>query len=260
MEIKPCSLGLRSDGHTRALYWNESSLEAGITLQGASMLGSIGQLLWWARRNRLMAAALAFLLCVGPAPSRAQTQASIDLAQQMYVAYYGRPGDPSGRNYWSREFDRSPSLDQVLSEFGNSQEYADNFGSLTNSQLVSGLYEQMFNRLPESTGLAFYVDRLDRGVSTLANIAKQIADGAGGGDLVTLNNKIVVANAFTDHVQTRGVSYQASDIVSVSALLASVTSSSESVQAALAEVARFGTTPAASPVSIAPILQLLLNI
>ena len=173
---------------------------------------------------------LAFYYCVSGVlmwmaaiQASAQTQPSINLAQQMYVAYYGRPGDPGGVNYWAGQFDQSGNLDGVLSSFGNSQEYSDNYGSLSYRELVSGLFQQMFNRDPDSGGLDFYVGRLESGEATLASIAKQIADGTQGDDKAILTNKIVVANDFTHRVDVDGLSYTSEDIPAVRTMLQSVT-------------------------------------
>ena len=191
-----------------------------------------------------------------PLGANSASQDSIDLATQMYVAYYGRPGDPSGVIYWAEQFNQSSNLSAVLSAFGNSPEYTANFGTLSNAQLVNGLFQQMFNRASDAGGLAFYVDRLQSGVATLASIAKQIADGAVGADRVTLNNKIAIANAFTDHIDSNGLTYQSTDIASVRELLAAVTDSSSSVNSALNDVADFGIE---LPKNISPILDFLLN-
>lgn len=177
---------------------------------------------------------LAFLFF--PFGVNAATQESVDLAQQMYVAYYGRPGDPGGVNYWADRFDASADLNDVLANFGNSQEYSDSFGSLENEALVNGLFQQMFNRDSDPGGLAFYVDRLESGVATLASIAKQIADGSSHPDLQSLNNKINVANVFTERVEAEGLNYGDIDITSVRAILIGVSSLSDSVATALGRV------------------------
>jgi cyclophilin family peptidyl-prolyl cis-trans isomerase len=169
--------------------------------------------------------------------SFAQSESSLNLAQQMYVAYYGRAGDPGGVNYWAGQFDESSNLDAVLSNFGNSQEYSDNFGSLSNEELVDGLFLQMFNRSSDAAGLEFYVGRLESGAATLASIAKQIVDGTQADDQVSLDNKVAVANAFTARVETEGLDYATADISVVRTLLAAVTSSTSTVDAALLEVA-----------------------
>ncbi len=175
-------------------------------------------------------------LSLGATQSFAQTQTSIDLAQQMYVAYYGRAGDPGGVNFWAGQFDESTNLDAVLSNFGNSQEYSDNFGSLSHEELVSGLFQQMYNRSPDTAGLDFYVGRLQSGQATLASIAKQIADGSLDDDKSSLDNKISVANAFTTRVETEGLDYASADIDEVGLLLTAVTSVASTVDAALLEV------------------------
>jgi hypothetical protein len=182
------------------------------------------------------------------------SQASVDLAQQMYVAYYGRPGDPGGVSFWAAQFEGSADLGTVLAAFGTSAEYTENFGELSEAELVTGLYRQMFNRPPEQGGLDFYVDRLVSGAATLASIAKQIADGASGNDLQTLSNKIAVANAFSEHIVENDVPYTADDISAVRALLAAVNEGQLSVSEALDEVSRFGLGT-----DIAPILDLLLG-
>ena len=129
------------------------------------------------------------------------------LAQQLYIAYYGRPADPGGLTFWTNEFMNSTNLDKALSDFGTSAEYADLSADMTSGELVTSLFQQMFGRDPEKAGLDFYVGRLDGGEATLASIAKQIADGASdedAPDATTLANKVAVANAFTAAVEEGG--------------------------------------------------------
>ncbi len=151
------------------------------------------------------------------------TQSSIDIAQQMYVVYYGRPADPGGLGYWADIFDATDNLDQALNSFGNSAEFTSGFGLLTNAELIANLYQQMYGRNPDSGGLAFYEGRLDNGEATLASIGKQIADGSQNSDLSVLNNRISVANSFTDNVENRFKLYTSSDIPAIKNILSNVT-------------------------------------
>ena len=129
------------------------------------------------------------------------SQASLILAQEMYVAYYGRPADPEGLAFWCIQFDLTDNLDNALDAFGNSPEFQAGFAGLTDTQLINNLYVQMFNHNADPEGLAFYLARLESGEATLATIAKQIADGAQALDRVILDNKIEVANFFTEDVE-----------------------------------------------------------
>ena len=177
------------------------------------------------------------------------TTESLDLAQQLYVSYYGRPADPDGQTYWADIFDETDDLDEALNAFGTSDEYTENFGSMTNEELVNNLYQQMFGRDAEDAGLEYWTGRLDSGESTLVDIAQQVADGASDGDepdLTTLTNKITVANTYTEQVTTQGSTYESDDIDDAQAILDSVDDTDASVtagnSAAIAEVA--SNTPA----------------
>ena len=150
------------------------------------------------------------------------TTESLAMVQEFYIAYYGRPADPSGLTYWADRFDASDNLDDVLAAFGESAEFTAGFGSLTDSQLVNNLYQQMFGRDAETEGLAFYTDLLETGAATLASIAKQIVDGASGDDVTILANKATVAQTYTDLVTSLGADYDADDIADAKALLDAV--------------------------------------
>lgn len=160
---------------------------------------------------------------------RSASQASIDLAQQMFVVYYGRPADPGGLSYWSGVFDSTNDLTQALNAFGNSTEFTNSFGSLSNAELITNLYQQMYGRDPDSGGLAFYADRLTSGEATLATIGKQIADGSQGSDLSTISNRISVANTFTAEVELNGATYNSSNIADAQALIAAVDDTASSL-------------------------------
>lgn len=130
------------------------------------------------------------------------TMASLETAQQLYVAYYGRPADVEGLIFWATRFDETDDLTETLSAFGSSPEFLDNYGHLENEALIHSLYQQMFNRNADSEGLAFYLDRLETGVASLASIAKQIIDGTGyeSTDANILLNKTIQATCLTDQI------------------------------------------------------------
>ncbi len=159
-----------------------------------------------------------------PAP----TTDSEETMQEMYVAYYGRPADVSGLEYWTNRLSSSNNLYPVLNAFGSSVEYMDNYGHLSNSELINGLYQQMFNRDADTEGLEFYTERLDSGIATLASIAKQIADGALNSDAETLENKVKIANKYTTNTQDGICGYSGCnyDWPTVKALISEVDSSS----------------------------------
>jgi len=170
----------------------------------------------------------------------ATLEESTTLAQQMYVAYYGRPADQAGLDFWAAEFAASDDLDAALTAFGDSAEYTAAFEFFNNTGLITNLYRQMFNHDPDAEGLAFYLDRLDTGVATLASIAKQIADGASGTDMTALDNKVAVAGDFTDAVTAGNATYAgAADIASAQAILDTVSDDAATVTAAAAEITTF---------------------
>lgn len=122
--------------------------------------------------------------------------------QQAYVAYYGRPADPAGQDYWANRLEQEGgSLQSIIQAFGNSQEFQERFGSMSKEQLVNNIYRQLFNRDAEPMGLAFYVGKLQSGEMTLQTICLNILDGAQGDDLATIQNKVQVAQYFTQQLR-----------------------------------------------------------
>jgi len=152
-----------------------------------------------------------------------------DDVQKMYIAYYGRAGDPAGIAYWVGQLEiRGGNLTSIIEFFGNSQEYGDRFSSLDNSQLVENIYQQLLGRSADPSGLDFYAERLRSGDYSLSSIALEIANGIqlGTEDEDVYRNKLLVANSFTSAVEESNVEYNEEDIDAVVALLASVNSTS----------------------------------
>ncbi len=124
------------------------------------------------------------------------TQASLARVQQLYVAYYGRPAETGGLEYWAARMDEEGE-GAIINAFGTSAEYDSRFGTQTNAQAVNNLYNQMFNRNAEPDGLAYWVGVLERGEKSLAEIATTIMNAAGGIDRHVLNAKVAAAAEYT---------------------------------------------------------------
>ena len=157
--------------------------------------------------------------------------------EAMYLAYYGRPGDPEGVTYWAERLESvDGDMDEIIDAFGTSEEYTERFSTLDNETLINNIYQQLFGRDADSGGLAFYVERLESGMASLPSIALQIYDGRDGLDRVIIANKLTVAHAFTDHVEDNGLSYGSNLIDDAIALMASVDENNDSLSSAVAEI------------------------
>jgi hypothetical protein len=84
---------------------------------------------------------------------------------RLYVAYFKRLPDLGGMNYWLGKLDGGMKLDQVSAKFAASSEFKTKYGNTTNTQFVKLVYSNVFNRQPDASGLAYWVKKLDQGMS-----------------------------------------------------------------------------------------------
>jgi hypothetical protein len=183
---------------------------------------------------------------------KAGTQAAFaQQVQQMYVAYYGRPGDPGGVTFWAGRLAEAGGnwITDLVNAFGTSPEYTERFGALSPESLLNNLYQQLFNRPPDPGGLAFYLDLLSGSnltgfnptgrTSTLAQIALDVANGALGPDRVMLNNKIDVSLYFTNAIFSADTPYTSAEIDAVADIVGAIDATADSVTDGYAAVDLF---------------------
>ena len=163
----------------------------------------------------------------------AASASSITKVQQLYVAYYGRAGDPAGVDFWAGELDANGgNVSEMINQFGNSDEYTNGIGTGSITEQVTSLYQQMFNRAPETAGLDFWVSEISSGKRTLGEVAVAIAESALSDDATTLANKVTVAEYFTGQISATGANYVAANIAEAQAIIASVSSDSATISSA----------------------------
>jgi len=127
---------------------------------------------------------------------------SNEWVQKAYVAYYGRPADPVGLSYWASRMDaEGGSLSSIIAAFGYSDEFTRRYGGLTYSQLIDSLYQQTLGRAPDPVGKQYYIDQLTAGLTTLQTITLDLLGGATGLDVLTVADRLDVANYYTGKVQ-----------------------------------------------------------
>lgn len=131
------------------------------------------------------------------------SQASLSKVQSLYVAYYGRPADPLGLDFWATVVDaHGGDVSVIMQDFGNSTEFQVRFGNLDTTTLVNNIYLQTFGRNAEPDGLNFWVGVLANGSQTRIQVAQTIASLATENDLQVLMGRVELASAFTSNLAT----------------------------------------------------------
>lgn len=123
--------------------------------------------------------------------------------QQLYVAYFSRPADPSGLQYWEGVVaQNNGSTAAVSAAFSQSAEYQAAYAGMSNDQIVNQVYLNLFGRSAEPAGLQYWSNLLDTGALTISNVVTSIAAGAQGSDLTAYDNKVTGAIDFTNSIDT----------------------------------------------------------
>jgi len=160
--------------------------------------------------------------------------ASTAFLQQAYLAYFGRPADPSGLAYYSEKTEA-----QVKAAFSASPESQAFFGSLEINAQINTIYQNLFNRDAEPAGLAYWSKEIGAGRLSLADAAMGILAGAQNADKTAVANKLAASAAFTAALDTTAeiLGYAgAASIAPARAYLHAVDSTAASLTAATAGV------------------------
>ncbi|WP_256078322.1 DUF4214 domain-containing protein [Massilia sp. YIM B04103] len=157
----------------------------------------------------------------------------IDVAQQLYVSYFGRPADPYGLDSYTKQLDAlgapktiaeletlvasktKPALNALVNSFNNSDESIKLYGSdntqLGVSKFVAALYQNIFGREADVGGAKWWIDEIVSGRVTRANAALSITQGAFANtsdeakkDQAAVLAKLGVAKDFTTNLDTIG--------------------------------------------------------
>jgi S-layer protein len=135
-------------------------------------------------------------------------QISQNLIQNLYVAYYGRPADANGMNYWAYLLEASGgNVGNLVPAFANSPEATALYGATPSATtLITEAYENILHRAPDPAGLAFYSNAVSTGQIALANLPLAVFQGvqSGGQDAALLQNELTAANLFTAEATNYG--------------------------------------------------------
>jgi hypothetical protein len=82
---------------------------------------------------------------------------------RLYTAYFLRLPDKAGLDYWVGLYRGGFPLGDISTHFAISAEFQRTYGTLDNSAFVQLIYRNVLGRTPDSSGLAYWIDILNRG-------------------------------------------------------------------------------------------------
>ncbi len=131
--------------------------------------------------------------------------------QKLYIAYFGRPGDPSGINYWLSRSKEAISIREISSELSRQDEYINYIAHDKPVDFrINKLYLNLFNRKADFDGLKYWIEMVDSKEYKISDIlydlvystikpysvdSEQVKN-----DLQILQNKVLAAKLFTEQI------------------------------------------------------------
>jgi len=167
----------------------------------------------------------------------------------LYVAYFNRAPDPEGLTFWVNQLDNGRDFATISQDFADSPEAKEIFpflatpdvSALDPENLVTSIFNNMFDRDPDPAGLAFWVEVVESGAVAVGDMVEAIMMGAqdtvvNGAliqDKTTVENKIECALAFTVAASnTQGFEFDGQAYQAARASIDDVNATQESVDAA----------------------------
>jgi hypothetical protein len=93
----------------------------------------------------------------------AEFQGTIAPVARLYFAYFLRIPDYGGLQFWIQQYRAGMPLATISQNFATSAEFTGRYGSLSNAQFVTQVYQNVLGRAPDAGGLAFWLGQLNSG-------------------------------------------------------------------------------------------------
>ena len=131
--------------------------------------------------------------------------------QTLYIAYFGRPGDPSGINYWLSRPKDLFSLREISNELSRQDEYTKFCAQDKSLEFkINKLYLNLFNRKVDFDGLNYWIEMVDNKNYKISDIVFELVFTKNKSysinfeqqqkDIHILKNKIITAELFTKQI------------------------------------------------------------
>ncbi|MFZ6768915.1 DUF4214 domain-containing protein [Undibacterium sp. Di26W] len=153
--------------------------------------------------------------------------------QKLYIAYFSRPADVAGLRYWEGQLDANAiSISGLAQSFSEQIEYRNTYGGKSTVEVITALYQNLFDRAPDADGLQYWATQIDTKVVNIGTAALAILNGAPAQskDGLTIANKVNFSTQFTASLDTlaKAVSYSEQyGFTTMREILKKVTSASE---------------------------------
>jgi len=161
--------------------------------------------------------------------------ATRDEIAKLYVATFDRAADADGLAYWISDGTSATTsltdIEDLASAMTDSAEYKALYDGMDREHIVTAMYNNLFDRAPDASGLTYWVSGdgatvpVDELIIALINGAK---DDDAGQDKTIMDNKATVGLAYAD----AGLN----DVAEAKTILSGVTADPATVTAAEAEV------------------------
>ncbi len=116
---------------------------------------------------------------------------------EIYIATFNRAPDTAGLDYW---VESGLTIEQIAESFFDQDETREMYpDALSNSEFVNEIYLNVYNRDADPDGLTYWVNELEAGTTSRADMIIAMVNGAQGTDQGTLDNKTEVGLYFAEN-------------------------------------------------------------
>ena len=115
---------------------------------------------------------------------------------RLYLAYFNRPPDYEGFDYYIGERERGEPLDAIAEEFAGSLEFDQRYGSVDNASFVDRVFQNVFDGPGDAAQRAYWIGQLESGNMTRGQV--MLAFSESPAFRAATGNEVLVATAYAE--------------------------------------------------------------
>ena len=95
---------------------------------------------------------------------------------RLYRAFLAREPDIDGSKYWIAQTRAGATLDDLAYGFAQSDEFKAEYGTLTNDEFLTLIYDNMLGRVADQDGFDYWLGEMDKGLAQFGVVRWVVAN------------------------------------------------------------------------------------